>query len=383
VDNATRWVGIDLHRRRSFVAAIDEQGEVSLRRRITNDREQFLELLGDPRGTHIALEATYGWEWLADLLEDAGFELHLAHPLRTRAIAAARVKTDAVDATTLAHLLRAGLLPEAYIAPRELRDVRELLRHRVTLVAMRSAIKNRVHAILAKHGVTHEHADLFGKAGRQFLVEVELRPAPRQRLDSLLALLEDFDREIDTAAKEIDRQAKADERIALLCQIHGIGPYTAMLIIAEIGDVRRFPTARRLCAWAGLTPTVRSSDGKARLGSISRQGSSILRWAVVEAATHVPTRGGPLREQFERIAKRRGRKVARVAVARQILTLCYYGLRDGEIRYLKASRPDEPHESLDNPDTPESVSALDRAPGAGTQVCARPGELVPMSGLPH
>ncbi|MFL5859799.1 MAG: IS110 family transposase [Solirubrobacteraceae bacterium] len=383
MDNGTRWVGIDLHRRRSFVTAIDEQGEVSLRRRITNEPDAFLELLGDPDGTPVALEATYGWEWLADLLEDAGFELHLAHPLRTRAIAAARVKTDAVDATTLAQLLRAGLLPEAYIAPRELRDVRELLRHRVTLVAMRSAIKNRVHAILARHGVSHQHADLFGKAGRQFLVTVELRQAPRERVDSLLALLDDFDREIDTAAKEIDRQAKTDERVKLLCQIHGIGRYTAMLIIAEIGDVRRFPTARHLCAWAGLTPTVRSSDGKARLGNISRQGSSILRWAVVEAATHVATRGGPLREMFERIAKRRGRKVARVAVARQILTLCYYGLRDGEIRYLKASRPGEPHESLDDPAPAESVSGLDRAPGAGTQTCARSGELVPMSGLPH
>lgn len=383
MDNGTRWVGIDLHRRRSFVTAIDEQGEVSLRRRIVNDRETFLELLGDPEGTHVALEATYGWEWLGDLLEDAGFELHLAHPLRTRAIAAARVKTDAVDATTLAQLLRAGLLPEAYIAPRELRDVRELLRHRVTLVAMRSAIKNRVHAILARHGVIHQHADLFGKAGRQFLTTVELRPASRQRLDSLLALLEDFDREIDVAGKDIDRQAKADDRVKLLCQIHGIGRYTAMLIIAEIGDVRRFPTARRLCAWAGLTPTVRSSDGKARLGNISRQGSSILRWAVVEAATHVPTRGRPLRDQFERIAKRRGRKVARVAVARQILTLCYYGLRDGEIRCLKAPRPGEPHESLGDPDASEPASALDRAPGAGTPACARSGELVPMSGLPH
>jgi transposase len=383
VDNGTRWVGIDLHRRRSFVTAIDEHGELTLQRRIVNDREAFLELLGDPDGTHVALEATYGWEWLADLLEDAGFELHLAHPLRTRAIAAARVKTDAVDARTLAQLLRAGLLPEAYIAPRELRDVRELLRHRVTLVAMRSAIKNRVHAILARHGVTHQHADLFGKAGRQFLAEVELREAPRQRIDSLLALLENFDHEIDTAAQEIDRQAKAEERVQVLCQIRGVGRYTAMLIIAEIGDVRRFPTARHLCAWAGLTPTVRSSDGKARLGNISRQGSSILRWAAVEAAQHAATGGGPLREQFERIAKRRGRKVARVAVARQILTLCYYGLRDGEIRCLKASRPGEPHESLGDSVTSESVSALDRAPGAGTQTCARSGELVPMSGLPH
>jgi transposase len=363
VENGTRWVGIDLHRRRSFVTAITQDGEISLQRRIANDREAFLELLGDPEGTHVALEATYGWEWLADLLEDAGYELHLAHPLRTRAIAAARVKTDAVDAATLAQLLRAGLLPEAYIAPRELRDMRELLRHRVALVAMRTALKNRVHAILARHGVIHDHSDLFGKAGRRFLAGLELRQAPRQRLDSLLALLDDLDREIDKAASEIDRQAKADDRVALLCQIHGVGRYTAMLIIAEIGDVRRFPTARHLCAWAGLTPTVRSSDGKARLGHISRQGSSILRWAVVEAATHVPTRGGPLRAQFERIAKRRGRRVARVAVARQILTLCYYGLRDGEIRSLKTSRPGEPSECLGDREPRRSASEPDQAPG--------------------
>jgi transposase len=328
-------VGIDLHRNRSHIAVIDEQGELTLSKRIVNGRETFLELLGGLEGeSQIAVEATYGWEWLAELLEDAGYDLHLAHPLRTRAIAAARVKTDAVDAKTLALLLRADLLPEAYVAPRELRDLRELLRHRIALTAMRSALKNRVHAILAKHGITREHSDLFGKGGRQFLAGLELREAPRARLDSLIALICDFDREIDATSKEIDQRAKADDRVEVLCQIRGIGPYTAMLIIAEVGEISRFPDARHLCAWAGLTPTVRSSDGKARLGHISRQGSPALRWALVEAAQKCTTGGGPLREQFERIAKRRGRKIAKVAVARQILTLSYYGLRDGEIRCL-------------------------------------------------
>ena len=120
-------VGIDLHRNRSQIAVIDEHGELALSKRIINGREAFLELLGGLEGeSQIAVEATYGWEWLAELLEDAGYDIHLAHPLRTRAIAAARVKTDAVDARTLAHLLRADLLPEAYVAPRELRDLREL-----------------------------------------------------------------------------------------------------------------------------------------------------------------------------------------------------------------------------------------------------------------
>ena len=181
MDNGTRWIGIDLHRRRSQIAVIDEHGELTLSRRIVNDRETFLELLGDPESAHVVLEATYGWEWLAELLEEAGYDVHLAHPLRTRAIAAARVKTDAIDAKTLAHLLRTGFLPEAYIAPRELRDLRELLRHRATLTRMRSAVKNRVHAILAKHGIANEHSDLFGKGGREFLAGLELRDAPRRQ----------------------------------------------------------------------------------------------------------------------------------------------------------------------------------------------------------
>jgi transposase len=332
-------VGIDLHRKRSHVAALDEHGAELLSRRIVNDPETFIGLLEGLDGeSKIALEATYGWEWLAELLEDAGYEFHLAHPLRTRAIAAARVKTDSVDARTLAELLRADLLPEAYVAPRPLRDLRDLLRQRVVLTNMRSGLKNRVHALLARHGVQQPHADLFGRAGREFLEQLELREEPRRRLEALLRLIADFDREVAALSAEIDQRARRDRRVRVLTQIHGVGPYTAMLILAEVGDVARFPSARHLCAWAGLTPTVRSSDGRARLGHITRQGSRVLRWALVEAAQKTTLSGGPLRESFERIARRRGRKIAKVAVARKILTLCYYGLRDGEIRSLRPGR---------------------------------------------
>jgi transposase len=291
-------VGIDLHRKRSHVAALDEHGVELLSRRIVNDPDTFVALLGELDGeSKVALEATYGWEWLAELLEEHGYELHLAHPLRTKAIASARVKTDAVDARTLAQLLRADLLPEAYVAPRELRELRDLLRQRVVLTQMRSAPKNRVHALIARQGIQRAHADLFGPGGRRFLDELELRPDPRARLETLLRLIADFEREIDALGREIDRRAKHDPRVDVLCQIYGIGRYLGMLIVAEIGAIERFPSARHLCAWAGLTPT----------------------------------------RDFERIAKRRGRKIAKVAVARKILTLCYYGLRDGEIRCPKPS----------------------------------------------
>src|SRR5437773_8726809 len=120
------YVGIDLHRKRSHIAALDEQGTELLSRRVANDPDALRTILAELGSElKVALEATYGWEWLADLLEAEGHELHLSHPLRTKAIAAARVKTDAVDARTLAHLLRTDLLPEAYVAPRELRDLRD------------------------------------------------------------------------------------------------------------------------------------------------------------------------------------------------------------------------------------------------------------------
>jgi transposase len=180
-------VGIDLHRRRSHLAVIDDEGTEILSGRIQNDPATFLELLSEHDGeTEIALEATYGREWLADLLPGAGHELHLARPLRTKAIASARVKDDAVDARTLAHLPRAGLLPEAYIAPRELRDLRDLLRHRVALTRMRTSLKNRVAAILAKNGIAAPHSDMFGVGGIRFLEALEPREAPRRRLDSTL-----------------------------------------------------------------------------------------------------------------------------------------------------------------------------------------------------
>ena len=166
----------------------------------------------------------------------------------------------------------------------------------------------------------------------------------------------------------------------MLCQIRGVGRYTAMLVIAEVGDVTRFPTARHLCAWAGLAPTVRSSDGKARLGHISRQGSPALRWALTEAAQKIPTGGGPLRAMFERIAKRRGRKIAKVAIARQILTLCYYGLRDGEIRCLKHQPTSTTTTSWPRPHDQRQLTPDSRAP-PGREVHARASSLLCLASL--
>jgi transposase len=149
---------------------------------------------------------------------------------------------------------------------------------------MRSALKNRVHALIARQGIQRTHAGQFGAGGRRFLDDLQLRPDPRA-LGTLLRLIADFHREIDALAREIDRRAKHDPRVDVLCQIYGIGCYLGMLIVAEIGAIERFPSARHLCAWAGLPPTVHSSGARARLGHISGQGSKALRRA--------PVRGRP------------------------------------------------------------------------------------------
>jgi transposase len=332
------FVGIDLHRRTSHVAAFDEQGLELLSRRVSNDPEAlravFAELGGEAK---VALEAAFGWEWLADLLEGEGIELHLAHPRHTKAIAAARVKTDAVDAGTLAQLLRGDLLPEAYVAPRELRELRELLRHHIGLTRLRTALKNRVHALLARQGVQHGRAELFGPQGRRFLDQLSLPASTRRRLESLLALIADFDRELATVKREVRAHAKADPRVDVLTQIPGVGLFIALLVIAEVGEVARFPSARHLASFAGLTPRVRNSGERVRLGPITHQGSPHLRWGLVQAAQTAVQAQGPLKTTYERIKQRRGSKVAKVAVAREILTLCYYGLRDGHIRRLQAA----------------------------------------------
>jgi transposase len=194
---------------------------------------------------------------------------------------------------------------------------------------MRSALKNRVHAMLAKHGITREHSDLFGKGGREFLTALELREAPRRRLDSLIALINDFDREITDTTREIEQRAQADDRVEVLTQIRGVGRYTAMLIIAEVGDVTRFPSARHLCSWAGLAPTVRSSDGKARIGHISRQGSPALRWALYEAAQAACKPASPDHADYlARTARGLSHTRASLTIARKLARRSFHILRE-------------------------------------------------------
>ncbi len=339
------YIGVDLHRKVSHVVALDEAGETLLSRRFEHSREAFRRVFDElePEPLAVAFEATYGWGWFADLLVDAGIPAHMAHPLAAKAIGAGRLKNDAVDAATLAHLLRTNLLPEAWIAPPEVRELRRLVRMRASLVRLRTRLKCQVHALCADAGIPVPASDLFGVRGRESLAGLELPPLTAGRLAACVRLVDDLAREIVVADREIVAAFRDDDRVRRLTPIPGIGLLTAATIAAEVGDVGRFSSADRLASWAGLTPTERSSADHVRRGHISKQGSRWLRWAMVEAAAH-SGRDVRLHRFADPIALRRGAKIARVALARRLLVLAFYALRDerGCREYPALPRPSRP-----------------------------------------
>jgi transposase len=241
------------------------------------------------------------------------------------------VKNDERDATDLIDMLRLGRLPEAWIAPPATRELRELVRYRAKLVALRSSLKAQVHAVMAKEGVLPTVADMFGPAGNAQLDALELGDAYTIRVASLRALIEVYDREVGMLEAQIRSRLRGDRGYRAIQAINGIGPTMAAILVAEIGDVSRFRSAAALCSWAGLTPKHKESDTTVRRGGVTKQGSRLVRWAVIEGTVRYHG-GGKLAADYRAIAERRGKNKATVAIARKVLTLVYYGVRDGEIR---------------------------------------------------
>ena len=317
-------IGIDLHKAKSFVTRMDRRGRVIEQVELphaTGALRAYLERL--PADTRIAVEATGNWMWLYELIEERHPKLVLAHPLKTKAIASARIKTDKIDATTLAHLLRADLVPAAYIPPRAVRDTREILRYRASLVRLRVQVKNKIAAIIGKAGLQPPTKTACGVKSRRYLATVSVRACYRMALDGYLRSLEHLSTEITRVTQTIEAQVQADPHARLLCTMPGIGAYSALLILSEIGDVHRFPDSRHLCSYAGLIPSVHASGGKTRLGRLTKQGSSWLRWILVELSVHALNGAPQFRSLYYRVAKKHGRNTGRVAVARAMLKAIY------------------------------------------------------------
>jgi transposase len=230
-----------------------------------------------------------------------------------------------------------GRLPEGWIAPPAVRELRELVRHRAKLVAWRSGLKASVHVVLAQQGLHLDASDLFGVGGRQQLARAPLDAPYRLRVNALCRLIDALDFEIEAVAGPLRAALAGHRGFTAVLAVPGVGPVLAGVFVAEIGDVHRFTSPAHLASWAGLTPKHRESDTVVRRGPITKQGSAPVRWAAVEAAQGA-RKAGWLSAQHTAIAERRGRNIAAVAVARRLLTVVYYGLRDGHIRALEQAR---------------------------------------------
>lgn len=263
-----------------------------------------------------------------DLLEENGIQVKLSHPLKTKAIASAKIKNDKIDSKVLAHLLRADLLPLSYVPHRDVRMQWELLRYRASLVRIQTGLKNRVHAILAKNNIANDFSDLFGKQGKDFLTSLSLPEIYRMALDGYLSILAELEQQIKGVNKRMVVSAESDQEARLLTTIPGVGYYSALLIKSEIGDIHRFPSAKQLCSYAGLIPSTYSSGNATFHGHITKQGSRWLRWILAEAMGHCVAKAGHLQRFYQRLCRRKGEKIAKVASERKLLEWIYHMLKE-------------------------------------------------------
>lgn len=321
------YLGVDLHGKRTYVVLMDESGEVKDRRKLLNSEVgEYASKL--PKNTCAVIESTGNWSFMYGVLSKELKQVELAHPKGVRAIAAARIKTDRIDATILAHLLRTNLLPKAYAAPLYARELRDITRHRSKLVRERTRHKNRIHRILSRYNIHSPCTDLFGKKGRAFLDTTLsiLSDLHQQMINDFLYIIDSLNRRIKQADQFINKWAKTDPQAQLLMSMPGIGIYSAAIIRAEVAEIDRFPRAKELCSYAGLVPSTRSSDTRTYHGRITKEGSPWLRWIMISAAQRA-TLGSPrLKIFFDRISQHHGKKTARVALARKMLSIIFFML---------------------------------------------------------
>jgi transposase len=325
------YTGIDLHKRHSLLTTMNASGKIVRQEKVVNQPAKitgyFNKLDQSFKEDHQALiEATFAWGWQADLLEKHKIQVMLAHPQKTKAIASARIKTDKVDSTVLADLLRTNFVATAHYTDAKSRDKQELLRSRARLVYTRSSLKNKLHSILHKHNLNPEWdkltiTDLFGKRGRQWMESKrELLPPHTQFVfDRLLVSIDQLKEQIALFDREIKLTWAADKNARLLSELPGIGYYGGLLLSSEIGTISRFSNPDKLCSFAGLTPSLYQSGEKTRMGRI-KPGNKYIRWILIQAAPKAIKKDKKLAAFYVRIARRKGNKKAKVATARKMLS---------------------------------------------------------------
>lgn len=326
---------MDIHKQFTVAVVKDEQGKEIEREKFENGKEQFAAFLKPypSKETSMVMESTYVWEYIYEILDSLGYHVKLANPLRTRAIAEARIKTDAIDASTLADLLRADLIAESYIPTKEIRQWRELTRERRIFVKQQTQLINRIRAILTKRGIALPTKEL-GKKAMGWLEEIA-------ELDDVLYhymnLLKYLQRELKILEGRIKDLAYKNKDAELLMSIPGIGPLRAMDILTEIGDVARFLSADKLCSYAGLVPGVRQSGTTLRFGRLVKQAKNVLKYTLVEAAWTTIRVKEPNQFQvfYRKLSAKIGKQKAICATARKMCCTVYTLLKNQEeFRYL-------------------------------------------------
>jgi transposase len=333
-------VGVDLDKRSSQIAVLTDEGDI-VQERLANDSGGLRRFFARfPPHTPIAVEASGTWWWFVDLLEQLGHRPVLSNPKQTKAIAAARLKNDRVDAERLALLLRGDLLPTVWIPPAPLREARELVRHRVQLVGLRGVIRNRLHAMLARRNLQPTSGKSWlTQRGQRELERLPLGEVPSQIREDCRTLLPTLDAQVRRLDAALIQRWGQDPRVQRLTTIPGIGPFIAIVLVLELGDIERFPNSKRLASYVGLTPRVRGSAGRVRAGHITKEGNRLVRWALVVAATQAARRPGPLRAWFHAVKTRRGKAIARVALARRLAEIGFHVWKE-ECDYFTVVRRD-------------------------------------------
>lgn len=323
------YFGFDHHKRWTQAVAVDEEGRIVRERRVLNDRESLTEFLKElPRPWKGVVEAGPSWGWIYDTLSQLGVEMIVAHPMKVRAIAEAKIKTDTIDARMLAQLLRGDLIPAVYVPGAEVRTQKMVWRERIWLVRMSARLKCRVHQLLAHHHVTvPEYSDLFGTSGRRFLEQVELPEQARRILNAQLKLLDCY----KALIKEVQRLAcEATEHHpyrAYLESLPGFGKVFAPIVALEIDDPSRFAHPGKLASYCGLVPSLYSSGGKSWHGGIGKQGNHWLKWAFIEGAWGAIRTSPYFRLMYQRLRRRKTAAVAIVACARRLCEIAWQLMR--------------------------------------------------------
>ncbi|MFZ1175921.1 MAG: IS110 family transposase [Mycobacterium sp.] len=327
-----RGFGLDVHRDFCEVA-IAEHGTVRSAGRIRT-RVPSLELFAQSlvAGDIVALEATSGTDKIVSVLQTHGVRVVVANTRKLKSISEAKAKTDRLDARTLARLLMSGLLDQVWTPDERTRTLRRLTNRRERLVRARTRAKNEAHAVLARNLCERPPVtDAFGKAGREWLSELELPVDERLTMDGCLRQVDFLDAEVSDLDREIAKHALAWPEVLRLMTVPGVNVQTAATFMASVGDIHRFSSPRKLVSYLGLDPRVRQSgNGPARHGRISKTGASEARHMLGEAAWKVTLTPGPLRAFFERVRARRGVQIAATATARKLVVLFWHLLTSNQ-----------------------------------------------------